>query len=304
MDSEFPWTDKSKLHDPLKEFDPAAFAKEFKERAAKSIRLPSRGEQPTSPNGPQDLVYRSTDPKPEISVGPYEPSKDREMPPIEQLQLQATSTPPATSGVDDESTADLGNAGFELSPEDAAAIWEPRVEADDSDDADADDGISEDDGSDVQQQPYFQLPQSDGGAVFSPGSSIGDVGAAADFSSDFSSDGFTSGDDASSLDDPIADDSEFTTDSGQDSEGNAPDSPNLSPRATGLLQNTTDGGPPLARPVVLLSLSSAATQRLIEESLSAASQRDSQTLESIAKAKVHDAFWIRDAQRRAVTGDW
>jgi hypothetical protein len=76
-----------------------------------------------------------------------------------------------------------------------------------------------------------------------------------------------------------------------------------SPTANALLEPTSDGGPPLARPTVLVSMTSDETRRLVEEALRAASQRVAKTAGEIAESKVNEALWFRDAQMRAICGD-
>lgn len=76
------------------------------------------------------------------------------------------------------------------------------------------------------------------------------------------------------------------------------------PSPNPLLQPTSDGGPPLARPMVLLSLTPDDTRRLIEEALRAASEQDARTMTEIAEFKVNERIWIEECQMRAIFGNY
>jgi hypothetical protein len=78
----------------------------------------------------------------------------------------------------------------------------------------------------------------------------------------------------------------------------------LSDHSRGFLCPTSDGGPPLARPIVLVSLPADETRRMIQEILETAATRDSKVLGEIAEAAVYDAFWHRDCEERAIMGDY
>jgi len=76
----------------------------------------------------------------------------------------------------------------------------------------------------------------------------------------------------------------------------------LSPRASALLSPTADGGPPLARPSVLLTLSHEQIRKIIEEEAEKDAAHTQKLLAEIAEEKVNEAFWLRDCETRAVWG--
>ena len=81
-----------------------------------------------------------------------------------------------------------------------------------------------------------------------------------------------------------------------------PSDADLSPRATRLQSPTSDGGPPLARPILLAAVPDEESRRIVDEALVEAGRRDAKTLAEIAEQKVHDAFWLRACEERAVYG--
>ncbi len=81
-----------------------------------------------------------------------------------------------------------------------------------------------------------------------------------------------------------------------------PSGADLSPRATRLQSPTSDGGPPLARPIFLVSVPDEESRRIVDEALVEAGRRDAKTLGEIAEQKVHDAFWVRGCEERALYG--
>jgi hypothetical protein len=97
---------------------------------------------------------------------------------------------------------------------------------------------------------------------------------------------------------------------GQDDEPEHPDliagilagRPSVSERA--LLSPTSDGGPPLARPIVIVRLLDEQTRKVVRDALAVAAVRDKQTASQIAEQMVNHAFWLRDAQERAIYGDY
>jgi hypothetical protein len=70
-----------------------------------------------------------------------------------------------------------------------------------------------------------------------------------------------------------------------------------------LLASTSDGGPSLARPIVVMSLSEPQTQKLIDEALAAAAPRLEKLAGEIAESKVEHAFWVRYCHERAILGN-
>lgn len=76
----------------------------------------------------------------------------------------------------------------------------------------------------------------------------------------------------------------------------------LSPRATKLQSPTSDGGPPLARPILLASVPDEQTRGILDEALAEAGRRDAKTAAEIAQQQVEDAFWLRACEERALYG--
>ena len=81
-----------------------------------------------------------------------------------------------------------------------------------------------------------------------------------------------------------------------------PSDSDLSPRATLLQSPTSDGGPPLARPIFLVSVSDEQTRRILDEALVEAGRRDAKSAAEIAQKQVDDAFWLRACEERAIYG--
>jgi hypothetical protein len=77
-----------------------------------------------------------------------------------------------------------------------------------------------------------------------------------------------------------------------------------SPRAHSLSTPCPDGLPPMARPLVLVSLGDEQTRRMIYEALAAAAERDARTTRQIAEERVNYAFWWRDCEERAILGNF
>jgi hypothetical protein len=75
-----------------------------------------------------------------------------------------------------------------------------------------------------------------------------------------------------------------------------------SPRASALLDPTADGGPPLARPSVLVTLSVEQTRKIVDDALTANSPRAQKLVTEIVEEKVNEIFWQRDCEMRAVWG--
>jgi len=63
---------------------------------------------------------------------------------------------------------------------------------------------------------------------------------------------------------------------------------------------TDDGGPPLARPVVMLNLAEDQKRQIIDETVASVSKHDAKLLSEIAESKVDDAFWHYNCQLRAI----
>jgi hypothetical protein len=75
-------------------------------------------------------------------------------------------------------------------------------------------------------------------------------------------------------------------------------------RSRGLLSPTSDGGPPLARPIVLVSLEDAQVRKIIDQSLAATSERDAKTCKECAQQAVDYARWRDFCELRALTGNY
>jgi hypothetical protein len=69
-----------------------------------------------------------------------------------------------------------------------------------------------------------------------------------------------------------------------------------------MLAPTSDGGPPLARPMVMVTLTDERIARIREELLAASAKDDAKALVEIAKGVVHVELWWRDCQERAILG--
>lgn len=74
------------------------------------------------------------------------------------------------------------------------------------------------------------------------------------------------------------------------------DVPSGNPR----LRPTADGGPPLARPIVLVSLRTDELHAVVTAALKLAIDRDTKTLNQIAEQKVNFAFWQYKAEQRVL----
>ncbi len=105
-----------------------------------------------------------------------------------------------------------------------------------------------------------------------------------------------------SSDDGAADEGDATAgepaagDSGETEVGDAPVPPAFT-------LPTPHGGPPLGRPIVVVSLEAEETRRIVEAALAAAAERDAQTVAAVAKDKVEEAFWVYKCHQRAMWGD-
>jgi hypothetical protein len=66
------------------------------------------------------------------------------------------------------------------------------------------------------------------------------------------------------------------------------------------LQRTAEGGPALARPIVLVSLHTDVINAAVGAALKAATERDTKTLNEIAEAKIDLAFFKYQAERRVL----
>jgi hypothetical protein len=71
-------------------------------------------------------------------------------------------------------------------------------------------------------------------------------------------------------------------------------------RSRSLLSPPADGGPPMARPIVLVSLSQEQLQAITNEALAESGLRLARSAAEIAEDKVNEAFWLRDCEMRAL----
>ena len=78
----------------------------------------------------------------------------------------------------------------------------------------------------------------------------------------------------------------------------------LSVRAKQLLRPTSDGGPPLARPVVVVRLPNEKLRNIRDQAVAAAARHDTETCTELAELEVRRAFSQRDGEMRAITGNW
>jgi hypothetical protein len=76
----------------------------------------------------------------------------------------------------------------------------------------------------------------------------------------------------------------------------------LSPHAQQMLRPTSDGGPPLARPIIIVRLADDQMEQLINETLRRSARRSEQTSKEVAQFIVDQEFWRRDCQERAILG--
>ncbi len=83
--------------------------------------------------------------------------------------------------------------------------------------------------------------------------------------------------------------------------GNSAD---LSLRAKQLLRPTSDGGPPLSRPVVVVRLPNEKLRSIRDQAVAASARRDTETCTELAELEVRRAFSKRDGDMRAIMGDW
>jgi hypothetical protein len=98
--------------------------------------------------------------------------------------------------------------------------------------------------------------------------------------------------------------SSYASDLQEPSERHAsPADAELSPRTRSLLSSTPDSGPPMARPIVVVSLSEDRLLRIREQALAEAAASDVATLERIAQEKIDDAAWVRACHERAIWGN-
>jgi hypothetical protein len=73
-----------------------------------------------------------------------------------------------------------------------------------------------------------------------------------------------------------------------------------SARTDALLSPPFDGGPPMARPIVLVSLDEEQMQGITNETLSESGSRTAKLAAELAQVKVDEAFWLRDCEMRAL----
>jgi hypothetical protein len=71
-------------------------------------------------------------------------------------------------------------------------------------------------------------------------------------------------------------------------------------RTSALLSPAFDGGPPMARPIVLVSLAEEQMQGITNEALAESGSRLAKTAAEVAEDKVNEAFWLRDCEMRAL----
>jgi hypothetical protein len=76
----------------------------------------------------------------------------------------------------------------------------------------------------------------------------------------------------------------------------------LSPHAQQMLRPTSDGGPSLARPIIIVRLADDQMEQLINETLRRSARRSEQTTKEVAQYIVDQEFWRRDCQDRAILG--
>lgn len=67
---------------------------------------------------------------------------------------------------------------------------------------------------------------------------------------------------------------------------------------------TANGGPPLARPIVLVTLTPEANRQIVQETTESAAKRDYQVLRDVTRQEIDHAFWWQAAQRRSILGDY
>jgi hypothetical protein len=76
----------------------------------------------------------------------------------------------------------------------------------------------------------------------------------------------------------------------------------LNPRTKRMLRPTSDGGRPLARPVVEVRLSDEQLQRLQSRERLEAARKNEQTCRELVQEEIRKEFWRRDCQDRAIWG--
>jgi hypothetical protein len=69
-------------------------------------------------------------------------------------------------------------------------------------------------------------------------------------------------------------------------------------RTRSLLSPTADGGPPMARPIVFVSLSQEQLQAITNDALAESGARLAKAAAEIAEDKVNEALWLRDCEMR------
>lgn len=86
--------------------------------------------------------------------------------------------------------------------------------------------------------------------------------------------------------------------------GTSSSTSDLVSRTQALLSPTSDGGPPLARPIVIVSLDEAERRKIVDEALAKSLERDEKLADERAEEKVSYAFWVRACEERALRGDY
>jgi hypothetical protein len=76
----------------------------------------------------------------------------------------------------------------------------------------------------------------------------------------------------------------------------------LSPHAQSMLNPTSDGGPPLARPLIMVRLADDQMEHLINEICKRMAKRNEQTCRELVQHLINQEFWRRDCQERAIIG--
>jgi hypothetical protein len=83
-----------------------------------------------------------------------------------------------------------------------------------------------------------------------------------------------------------------------DDSADAASQADLSQHAKQMLSPTLDGGPPMARPIVLVRLADDQLRRIVDEVMEATRNQDEQAVREVARKTVHDELWWRDCQER------
>ncbi len=76
----------------------------------------------------------------------------------------------------------------------------------------------------------------------------------------------------------------------------------LSPRSQAMLNPTSDGGPPLARPIIIVRLADDQMEHLVNEICKRMAKRNEQTCRELVQELINQEFWRRDCQERAIIG--